>query len=115
MPKYLFVAQSDCADASKNEEYQNWLKEIHIPDIFFNTPGIQNATLYVNTNPADNKRPEYMVVYQIETDDVSRFAGDLDKTVKRVDSAGRVSKLLVPEKAYPFALTFYKEVSSFKK
>jgi hypothetical protein len=114
MPRYLFVAQSDCSEPAKEEEFNKWLKEIHIPDIL-KTPGIVKATLYKNTDPGANKRPANMVIYEIEIDDIEQFGEDLNRVVKDVEAAGRILNIMVPEKAYPFALTLYKKDSSYKK
>jgi hypothetical protein len=113
LARYLFVAQSDCADTTREEEFDKWLEEIHIPDIF-KTPGIVTATRYVNTDPGTNKRPKNMVVYEIETDDIKKFEVELGKVVRGVEKAGRILNIMVPEKAYPFATTFYEQVSSPK-
>lgn len=114
MSKYLFVAQSDCSEPAKQEEFNKWLKEIHIPDIL-KTPGIVKATLYKNIDPGTNKRPENMVLYEIEIDDIKKFGKDLNSVVKDVEAAGRILNIMVPEKTYPFALTLYKEDTSYKK
>jgi hypothetical protein len=114
MARYLFVAQSDCADKTREEEFCRWYDDVHVPDILV-TPGIIEAARYENTDPEGNKRPKYMVIYEIETDDISAFHDAFEQTVKKVDAAGRVIDLLVPEKAYPFAPTFYKKVAEFKK
>ena len=114
MAKYLFIAQSDCADKTQEEEFCKWYDEVHIPDILA-TPGIVAAARYENLNPDENKRPKYVVIYEIETDDLGAFQDALNETIKKVDASGRVTNLLVMEKAYPFALTFYKRVTEFKK
>ena len=114
MARYLFVAQSDCADETREEEFCKWYDDVHVPDILV-TPGIIEAARYENTDPEGNKRPKYMVIYEIETDDIDAFHDAFEQTVKKVDAAGRVIDLLVPEKAYPFAPTFYKKVTEFKK
>jgi hypothetical protein len=114
MAKYLFVAQADCADKTREKEFCEWYDDLHVPDIL-GTPGIVQASRYENINPDGNKRPKYMVIYEIETDDINAFEAALDQTVKKVDAAGRVMDLLVPEKAYPFALTFYRQVAHFRK
>jgi hypothetical protein len=114
MAKYLFIAQADCVDKTREEEFREWYDDVHVPDILV-TPGIVQASRYENIDPDGNKRPQYMVIYEIETDDIDAFKDALDQTVKKVDAAGRVTDLLVPEKAYPFALTFYRQVTHFKK
>jgi hypothetical protein len=111
MPKYLFIAQSDCSDPKKEKKFMKWLEEVHVPDIF-KTPGIVSATRYVNNNSAANKRPKNMVIYEIETDDINKFDAELGKVIKEVEKAGRILDIMVPERAYPFATTFWEQTSS---
>ena len=114
MAKYLFIAQSDCVDKAREEEFCKWYDEVHIPDIMV-APGIVGDARYENLNPEENKRPKYVVIYEIETDDLGAFQSALNETIKKVDAAGRVTDLLVIEKAYPFAPTFYREVTHFER
>ena len=113
MPKYLFIAQSDCADKAREKEFCEWYDDVHVPDILV-TPGIVEAARYENLDPDGNKRPKYLVIYEIETDDIDAFNDALGQTIKKVDAAGRVTDMLVPEKAYPFAPTYYREVTHFE-
>ena len=113
MARYLFIAQSDCADETREEEFCRWYDEVHVPDILV-TPGIVGAARYENLNPDENKRPKYVVIYEIETDDIGAFQNALDQTIQKIDAAGRVSDQLVVEKAYPFAPTFYRQVAHFE-
>jgi len=114
MSKYLFVAQCDCTDAARVKEFIEWMDKVHIPDVLA-TPGIVRAARYININPQDNKRPEYMAIYEIETDDIKKFDAAIHKTMGKIEATGRILKFAVPERAYPFATTFYKKVNTFKK
>jgi hypothetical protein len=112
--KYLFIAQSDCGDPKREQEFNEWLDSTHIPDVL-DLPGIVRAARYINTDPAGNKRPKYVAVYEIETDDINKFDQALHQRIKQLDAAGRVLNVLVPEKAYPFATTYYMQVNTFEK
>jgi hypothetical protein len=114
MTKYLFIAQSDCTDPTREKEYIEWMDNVHIPDVLA-TPGIVRAQRYININPDENKRPGYVAMYEIETEDIGKFNAALKKTLDKIMSTGRVLKFAVPEKAYPFSTPFYKRVKTFKK
>lgn len=114
MAKYLFIAQCDCMDAAREKEVIEWLDNVHIPDVLA-TPGIVRAERYVNINFDDNKRPKYVAMYEVETDDIKKFEASLHKTLGNIQATGRVLKFAVPERAYPFATPFYQKVKTFKK
>ncbi len=114
MAKFLFIAQADCCDPAQEKEFTDWMDNIHIPDVLA-TPGIVRAARYLNINPEENKRPICMVIYEIETDDISKFSADLHQTIGNIVANGRVLKSAMPEQAYPFATPFYKRVKNFEK
>jgi hypothetical protein len=112
--KYLFIAQCDCIDATRENEVIEWLDNVHIPDVLA-TPGIVRAERYININSEENKRPKYVAMYEIETDDIKKFETALHQTIGNAEATGRLLKFAVPEKAYPFATPFYKRAKTFKK
>jgi hypothetical protein len=112
--KYLFIAQCDCVDAARENEFLEWMDGVHIPDVLA-TPGIVRAERYINVNSEDNKRPKYVAMYEIETDDIHKFDAELHKTIGKIESSGRLLKFAVPERVYPFSTPFYQRVKSFKK
>ncbi len=114
MAKYLFIAQSDCSDPAREEEFKEWLDQVHVPDIIV-APGIQKASSFINIDPAGNQRPKYMVIYEIETDDIHKFSEEFGRVIKKAEKAGRILDIMVPEKAYPFAVTFYQKVKNYRK
>jgi hypothetical protein len=114
MAKYLFIAQCDCTDSTREKEFIEWMDKVHIPDVLA-TPGIVRAERYININPEETKRPEYVAMYEIETDDIKKFKAELHKTIEKIGAGGRVLKFAVPETAYPFSTPFYKRVKTFKK
>jgi hypothetical protein len=114
MEKYLFIAQSGCTDMAKEKEYLEWMDNVHVPDVLA-TPGIVKAERYVNINSEETKRPKSMIVYEVETEDIKKFEADLHKTLENIGAAGRILKIGVPEKAYPFATPIYQKAKTFKK
>ena len=114
MAKYLLVVQVDCADPLREKELNDWYEDIHIPDVL-KTTGAVKATRYINLSPEINKRPKYVTLYEIETEDIKEFDRLLNEGVKKAEAAGRMSNLLVPESHYPFQPPYYKEISSRKR
>jgi hypothetical protein len=114
MEKYLFIAQCDCNDPAREKDFIEWLDNIHIPDALA-TPGFVLADRYININPEENKRPKYMAIYEIETNDIKKFDAEFHKTMKKMEESGRIASYSVPERAYPFATTYYKKVKTIKK
>jgi|WetSurMetagenome_2_1015567.scaffolds.fasta_scaffold172582_2 hypothetical protein len=113
MSKYLFMVQADCADPAKEKELNDWYENIHVPDMLEAT-GAVKVTRYLNLSPGTNKRPKYVALYEIETEDIKEFDKLLMKGVKKAEAAGRMSNLLVPESHYPFEPAYYKEISTRK-
>jgi hypothetical protein len=114
MGKYLFIAQSSCTDPAREKEYFDWMDNMHIPDVLA-TEGIIKAERYVNINSEETKRPQTMVVYEVETEDIKKFEVALHKTLEKIGKTGRIIKIGVPEQAYPFATPFYEKAKTFKK
>jgi hypothetical protein len=114
MDKYLFIAQCDCTDADRESEVIEWLDNVHIPDVLA-TPGIVRAERYININSEENKRPKYVAMYEIETEDIKKFDAALHQTLGKIVETGRVLKFAVPEQAYPFSTPFYQKVKTFEK
>ena len=62
--------ETNCIDASREEEFNNWYDNIHIPDIL-ETPGFLTATRCVINEPQEG-RGKYLTVYEIETEDMDK-------------------------------------------
>ncbi len=70
MAKWLLVVESNCADAAREAEFNEWYDKIHIPDVL-EAPGFIKATRYENTEPSEEKA-KFLATYEIETDDIDR-------------------------------------------
>jgi hypothetical protein len=113
MAKYLFIAQSDCSDKTREAEFSEWLDNVHVRDIL-KAPGIVRATRYENIDPEGTKRPKYVIMYEIELDDINKFYAAFNKISKEIEKSGHIIDTIVPEKAYPFMLPVYKQVKVYK-
>jgi hypothetical protein len=113
MAKYIFVAQFDCSDKTREAEFIEWMDNVHVPEIL-KAPGIVGATRYVNIDPVGTKRPEYVNIFEIEIDDINRFFAAFKKINKERETAGTIIDTIVPETAYPFSAPIYKQVMVYR-
>jgi len=94
MTKYLLFAFSDCADPSREEEFNDWYDNIHIPDML-ETPGMIRATRWMSAHQGGNQRRKYLAMYELETDDIDYFDSKVREIGKRTVERGRFSDLPV--------------------
>jgi hypothetical protein len=72
MTKYLLFAFSDCKDAAKEKEFNNWYDNMHMPDML-NTPGLVKASRWMSADKKENEVRKYLAMYELETDDIDEF------------------------------------------
>jgi hypothetical protein len=111
MAKYLLIVQLDCSDSSREKEFNQWYDEIHLPDML-KVPGLIRATRYVNLNPESNQRPKYVVLYEIETEDIIGFEKIFEEFVEKARNAGRIIDFIATERYYPFQPPYYKQIAT---
>ena len=92
MERWLLVAETNCTDPSREKEFNRWYDNIHLPDIL-ETPGFIRATRYENSSPAEG-RGKFLVLYQIETEDMEQTMAALGENVTRKWQQGRMSELV---------------------
>lgn len=92
MTKYLLFAFSDCIDPSREDEFNEWYDNIHIPDML-ETPGMIRATRWVNASPKENQRRKYLALYELEADDIDEFDRKVQEIGKGTVERGRFSDL----------------------
>ncbi len=93
MAKWLLVVETNCADATRETEFNEWYDKTHLPDVL-ETPGFIRATRYENSKPSEGEA-KFLATYEIETDDIDRFMKKHNDNVARKRAAGRFSELLV--------------------
>ena len=50
MAAWLLAVYTDCADPSREKEFNEWYDRTHLPDVL-KIPGFVRATRYLNTDP----------------------------------------------------------------
>jgi hypothetical protein len=113
MAKYLFLALGDCSEPSRESEMNKWYDEVHLPDVL-SAPGVISATRYENTDPAGNRRPKYLSVYEIETDDIKKFDKELTDILMKARAAGRGTDCVVPDRSVPLRKPYFKQITPVK-
>ena len=93
MGKWIVTVGSNCTDAAREAEYNEWYDKTHLPDVL-ETPGFVRATRYENTNPQEGEA-KFLAIYEIETDDIDKMMKTLRDNVAKKRAEGRMSNLLV--------------------
>ncbi|MFC1919833.1 DUF4286 family protein [Chloroflexota bacterium] len=64
-PKWYMVIFSNCSDSTKEDEFNRWYDEVHVPDIMSEGLFVQ-ATRLVNTNYPQPTEHKYLTIYETE-------------------------------------------------
>jgi len=91
--RWLLTVESNCADPSREQEFNDWYDKIHLPDIL-ETPGFIRAARYENTVPMEGKA-KYVTMYEIETDDLQQTEAAFAQSLDSLATQGRISDLVM--------------------
>ncbi len=108
MAKWLLMVATNCADAARETEFNEWYDKTHLPDVL-ETPGFVRATRYENTEPSEEEA-KFLATYEIETDDIDRFMEAHTANMARKRAEGRFSELLARG-----SRGFYRQISSISR
>ena len=108
MTKWVMVVTTNCTDATRKAEFNEWYNKIHLPDIL-ETPGFTRATRYENIEPLEGEA-RFLAIYDIEADDIDEVMKTHDENMVRKRAEGRFSELVVR-----VSRNVYRQVSSFSK
>ena len=108
MAKWLMIVGSNCADATREAEFNEWYGKTHLPDVL-ETPGFVRATRYENTETAEGQA-KFLALYEIETDDFDSFMKAHSENITKKRAQGRFSELLVV-----VSRGIYKQISSVSR
>ena len=93
MAKWLLVVETNCADATREAEFNEWYDKTHLPDIL-EVPGFTTASRYEKIDPSEGEA-KFVAAYEIETDDIDGFLKAHSDNMDRKRAEGRFSELLV--------------------
>lgn len=108
MAKWLQLVGTNCADAAREAEFNEWYDKTHLPDVL-ETPGFVRATRYEHTNPSEGEA-KFLALYEIETDDIDSFIKANAENIAKKRAQGRFSELLVV-----VSRGLYRQISSVSK
>ena len=96
MARWVNIVETNCADPSREDEFNDWYDNVHLPDVL-ETPGFLSATRYLIKDP-EAGRGKYLAVYEIESEDIDATMALRRK--KRVEEreSGHYTDLLEPGK-----------------
>jgi hypothetical protein len=92
MNKWIVLIESNCADPSRDQEFNEWYNNTHLPDLL-KLPGVLQAQRYKNDNPAEGQSM-YLAIYNLEVDDIEAALAGADEYAKGLAEQGRMSDLL---------------------
>lgn len=91
MTRYYYFAFSDCNDPAREDEYNDWYSNTHLPDML-ETPGMLRATRWMAVEPGKNVR-KYLALYEFEADDLDEFNRQVGIVGRGTMERGRFSDL----------------------
>lgn len=93
MAKWVLFAYTDCAEAAREREFNEWYDKVHVPDIL-QMSGFISATRYVNINPKVTS-DKFLAIYEVESDDMDKTVEALKERGAQLEKQGRVTDLLI--------------------
>ena len=85
--------ETTCRDGSREDEFNRWYDEIHIPDVLKGGPEFLTCRRYKQIPGAD-VRSGYVTIVEIETDDIARTLETHQKNMDHVRREGRFTDLV---------------------
>jgi hypothetical protein len=78
MPKAIMFVQSRPSSPEREDEYNDWYTNTHLPDVLA-IPGITGARRFKASDaaPPPDGAPEYCAVYELEVDDLGSVMEEL--------------------------------------
>ncbi len=112
MGRYRLFAFSDCKDPAREEEFNDWYDNMHIPDML-EVPGMISATRWVSAESKKGQQRKYLAMYELETDDIGKFDLSVRERGMRTVKEGRFSDLPVFDP--PEIPRVYKQIMPVKR
>jgi hypothetical protein len=68
MARYQLFVFSDCNDPAREEEFNDWYDNVHLPDML-QVEGLVKATRWMTAENAVGQQRRYLAIYEVETED----------------------------------------------
>ena len=99
-PKTILVVFTNCSDPAKEEEFNRWYNEIHIPDIL-SAGGFSTATRWVNSNPKPGEH-KFLAIYESDKES-QKVEALLSQITGKLQEQGRIHPNLADVKSMFFS------------
>jgi hypothetical protein len=88
--KTLWLAGTECTEPDREEEFNKWYSEVHIPDIKEAAgQSISRVWRYKNKMPSPGV-PQYLAIYELDTDDPAALLDKLAVENEKWKEQGRI-------------------------
>ncbi len=92
--KWIMALESNCTDAAKEDEFNKWYDETHVPDVL-QASGFVKATRYKGISPAEAQgRGMFLAIYEVEADDIDTAKKALDVEITKMKNSNRLTPLV---------------------
>jgi hypothetical protein len=78
VPKGIMLVQTSPVDPAKEDAYNDWYDNTHIPEIL-EVPGFTSARRYKVNGPGAEGAHSYLAIYEIDADDLTAPVAELGK------------------------------------
>ncbi|MBI4296622.1 MAG: hypothetical protein HY667_05855 [Chloroflexi bacterium] len=112
MAKWIYLVATNCADPSREKEFNDWYSNTHQPDLVQRTPGMVRAARYelarvmppgktgsgmpkFADGPKASEVPKFLAVYEFESDDIDQALADCRTVSLHLGDEGRMNPLPV--------------------
>lgn len=89
-PKGYLLVLTNCTDPAREQEFNDWYTNVHIPDVL-ETPGIIRGTRFqLASAPREGQpRAQYLALYELGTDDLETVQKNLAENLANKRAQGR--------------------------
>lgn len=112
MTRYMLFAFSDCKDPAREDEFNDWYTNTHLPDML-GVPGMISATRWMSAENMEGQQRKYVALYELETDSIEDFNAKVRERGMWTMKEGRFSDL--PEFDPPNIPRIYVQIMDEKK
>lgn len=112
MTSYLLLAFSDCKDPAREDEFNDWYTNTHLPDML-GVEGMKCATRWMSAQNMEGEKRKYLALYELETDSIEDFNAKVRERGMWTMKEGRFSDL--PEFDPPNIPRIYVQIMEEKK
>jgi hypothetical protein len=91
MPASVLLVMTTCSDPAREEEFNRWYNEVHIPDIL-SIPHFVAAQRFGRSGRPNPNEPDatYLAIYELDTTDTAAAAKALGEGGRQLAANGRM-------------------------